>query len=401
MQQLAIQSQSHEFLVYSSSHAKQIAASAIKLLDISEKIILGTPEVDDRYDIWRVPLLDSTNQLVGETVINAMSAVVDCEKSTDRSTLIERLSNRKLKKVYNKPNLVPIFNETLDDTIILGDSEKTLKDFPSESVHLMFTSPPYYNARPGYADYCDYSDYLTCIENVVKEISRVLISGRFAVVNVAPVLIRRASRSQSSRRIAVPFDIHQIFVSAGFEFVEDIIWEKPSGAGWATGRGRRFSADRNPLQYKTVPVTEYVLVYRKKSDKLIDWFIRKHPKPEIVEKSKILGDYDVTNIWRISPARSKEHPAVFPLELAKKVVQYYSFEEDVVIDPYAGIGTTGLACIDLNRTFILCERKAEYVESMKKKILKFNSQRASKINYVNCEAPSLLALQEELFGENT
>lgn len=88
--------------------------------------------------------------------------------------------------------------------------------------------------------------------------------------------------------------------------------EKPEGAGWATRRGRRFSADRNPLQYKPVPVTEYVLVYRKKSDKLIDWLIRKHPDQDSVAESKIEDGYEVTNIWKIHPAHSKDHPAIFP-----------------------------------------------------------------------------------------
>ena len=56
---------------------------------------------------------------------------------------------------------------------------------------------------------------------------------------------------------------HRLFTKEGFDFIDDIIWVKPEGVGWATGRGRRFAADRNPLQYKPVPVTEYVLVYRK------------------------------------------------------------------------------------------------------------------------------------------
>jgi DNA modification methylase len=80
-------------------------------------------------------------------------------------------------------------------------------------------------------------------------------------------LIRRANRNEASKRIAVPFDMHRIFCEEGFDFIDDIHWVKPEGAGWATGRGRRFAADRQPLQYKAVPVTEYVLVYRKHTDK--------------------------------------------------------------------------------------------------------------------------------------
>ena len=96
--------------------------------------------------------------------------------------------------------------------------------------------------------------------------------------------------------------MHRIFSEEGFDFIDDIHWVKPEGAGWATGRGRRFAADRNPLQYKPVPVTEYILVYRKHTDKLIDWNIRNHPDQQAVKDSKITGEYEVTNLWRIHPA---------------------------------------------------------------------------------------------------
>ena len=80
----------------------------------------------------------------------------------------------------------------------------------------------------------------------------------------------------------------------GYDFIDDIIWVKPEGAGWATGRGRRFAADRNPLQYKAVPVTEYVLVFRKRTELLIDWHIRNHPNRDLVKASKIKDGYEKT-----------------------------------------------------------------------------------------------------------
>ena len=229
----------------------------------------------------------------------------------------------------------------LRNSVGLGDSEELLLQTPSESVDLVFTSPPYYNARPEYSDYIQYDEYLLKMRKIIHQCHRVLNEGRFFVINIAPVLIRRASRNESSKRIAVPFDIHRIFIEEGFEFIDDIIWVKPEGAGWATGRGRRFAADRNPLQYKSVPITEYILVYRKSTDKLIDWHIRKHPDQKRVKESRIEDGYEVTNIWKIHPAHSKKHPAIFPLELAEKVIRYYSFKNDVILDPFAGIGTVG------------------------------------------------------------
>ena len=119
-------------------------------------------------------------------------------------------------------------------------------------VDLVFTSPPYYNARPEYNDYITYEEYLLKIRKIIHNVHRVLSEGRFFVMNVAPVLIRRSNRNEASTRIAVPFDIHRIFIEEGYDFIDDILWEKPEGAGWATGRGRRFAADRGP----TIPVSK-------------------------------------------------------------------------------------------------------------------------------------------------
>ena len=269
------------------------------------------------------------------------------------------------------------------NTIGFGDSEELLKDLPSESVDLVFTSPPYYNAKPEYAEYLSYNDYLLKMQKIIHECHRVLNEGLFVVLNISPVLIRRASRNEASKRIAVPFDFHRLFIEEGFEFVDDIIRVKPEGAGWATGRGRRFSADRNPCQYKPVPVTEYVLVYRKKYERLIDWLIRKHPNQKLIKESKIADGYEVTNIWKICPAHSKDHPAIFPLELAEKVIQYYSFKNDVVLDPFGGIGTTARAALKNERRFASFELDRNYAEKMKKNILKDIGKRDIDINYIN------------------
>jgi len=300
-------------------------------------------------------------------VIDAITTIIDSSKTTTKEILENRLLGRpdavvKAKRAASDCPKISM----LANTIALGDSENLLKDTPNESVDLVFTSPPYYNAKPEYAEYLSYEDYLLKMRKIIHECHRVLNEGRFFVINVSPVLLRRASRSESSKRIAVPFDFHRLFMEEDFEFVDDIIWEKPEGAGWATGRGRRFAADRNPMQYKPVPVTEYVLVYRKKTDKLIDWLIRKHPDQEAVEASKIEDGYDVTNIWKITPAHNKVHPAVFPIELAEKVIKYYSFKKDVVLDPFAGTGTTGKAAAKLGRRFVLFEKDAKYMELIKR-----------------------------------
>jgi DNA modification methylase len=273
---------------------------------------------------------------------------------------------------------------SLRNTLAQGDAEEILQELPAESVNLIFTSPPYYNARPEYTDYISYEEYLLKIRKILHHCHRVLAEGCFFVMNVSPVLIRRANRNQASKRIAVPFDMHRLFIEEGYDFIDDIIWEKPEGAGWATGRGRRFAADRNPLQYKPVPVTEYVLVYRKHTEKLIDWNIRAHPDKKLVEESKIGDDYERTNIWRIKPAHDPRHPAIFPLELAEKVIRYYSFKGDVVLDPFAGIGTVGKAAVMLGRRFVLIEQNPEYVSIIRKEAKLWLGKDACTVLTINC-----------------
>jgi len=351
-----------KYRVTSVKEAKEIASNFIAAIELEKVISFGLPEVDDRYHIWRVPLKSGVNEPIGEIVIDARTSIIHEEKTTRREILEARLLGRDhaAAAVKTGKGAAPKISN-LRNTIGLGDSADLLLQAPAESVDLIFTSPPYYNARPEYSDYVQYDEYLLNMRKIIEQCHRILNEGRFFVINISPVLIRRPNRTSSSRRIALPFDFHRIFIESGFEFMDDIIWVKPEGAGWATGRGRRFSADRNPLQYKPVPVTEYVLVYRKKTEKLIDWHIRKHPDQALVAQSKIKDGYEVTNIWEIHPSHSKDHPAIFPLELAEKVISYYSFINDVVLDPFAGIGTVGEAACNLNRRFMLFEVNTAYV----------------------------------------
>ncbi len=367
--------------------AKQVSTVWLQRAQLQKAIGFGLPEVDDRYHIWRVPLLNSTTrQRIGEIVIDARTSLILEDKSTAPEVLEARLLGRGKDATAQSTSRAngQYSLSTLRNTIALGDSEDILQDLPAESVDLVFTSPPYYNARPEYTDYLTYEEYLLKIRKVIHNVHRVLAEGRFFVMNVAPVLIRRANRNEASHRIAVPFDMHRLFIEEGYDFVDDIIWEKPEGAGWATGRGRRFAADRNPLQYKPVPVTEYVLVYRKRTPRLIDWNIRAHPRPELVKASHIGDDYERTNVWRIKPAYDKRHPAIFPVELAEKVISYYSFKGDVVLDPFAGIGTVGKGAVKLSRRFVLIEQDATYVSIIRAEAKVWLGQEARRVLTINC-----------------
>lgn len=373
------------------AEAKNIANVWLKKIGLYRAISFGLPEIDDRYNIWRVPLVNKLDSnYIGEIVIDAITTLLDESKTTKPEILKTRILNGNGHSKLTKQNNGDKYEVSAQrNTVAMGDAEVILQEMAAKSVDLIFTSPPYYNARPEYSDYISYEDYLLKMRKIIQNCHRVLNEGRFFVINIAPVLIRRPSRSGSSKRIAVPFDFHRIFIEEGFDFMDDIIWVKPEGAGWATGRGRRFAADRNPLQYKAVPITEYVLVYRKHTDKLIDWNIRAYPDQDIVKKSKIQDGYDKTNVWKLHPAYSKKHPAIFPIELAEKVIKYYSFKTDVVLDPFAGIGTVGTAAVKLGRRFVLIELEKKYIEIIKSKVVPKLGKEAEDVLYINCLPPTI------------
>jgi DNA modification methylase len=251
----------------------------------------------------------------------------------------------------------------LKNVVVHGDTIETMKLLKDESVHLTFTSPPYYNARD-YSIYPSYKLYLEFLRNVFQEIYRITKEGRFLLLNTSPVIVPRVSRAHSSKRYPIPFDIHHYLVEMGWEFIDDIIWEKPEAS--VKNRIGGFQQHRKPLGYKPNTVTEYVFVYRKSTEKLLDWNIHQY-NDETVKNSKITEDFETTNVWKIDPCFDKIHSAVFPVELCKRVIQYYSYKNDLVFDPFGGSGTVGKTAKSLGRYFFLTEKDDKYFSYMKSK----------------------------------
>jgi len=383
------------YRVTTVAQARNIVTDWLKAIGLNNALQMGLPEIDDRHHIWRVGLRNGRKSNIGEVVINAFTTEVNPDKTTKPELLETRLLHKPELTERSRSNPSdPCPISKLRNTIGQGNCVELIDQMPTGSVDLIFTSPPYFNARPEYTEYEAYEEYLLQMRKVIHRCARVLSDGRFFVMNSSPILLRRASRNEASRRIAVPFDLHRIFIEEGFDFIDDIIWVKPEGAGWATGRGRRFAADRNPLQYKAVPVTEYVMVYRKRTDRLIDWHIRNHPDKQVVRDSKIPDGYEKTNIWRISPSTRSKHPAAFPIALAERVIKYYSFKGDVVLDPFAGSGTVGAAASKLSRRFALFEINPAYIKIMQAGVVTWLGKDSDQILWIGCEppAPSLCLL---------
>jgi len=244
-----------------------------------------------------------------------------------------------------------------------GDCLDVLASISPKSVDLVFTSPPYYNARE-YSQYLSYEEYLDFLRQVLVCLGGILKPNCILAINLSCVIEPRERRSRESKRYPIPFDVVPMAKALGYKFLDDIIWEKPDGA---SSRAVKFSHHRRPVAYKPFQVTEYVLVF-KNGNGLLDGVIRSH-SAETIRQSLVSDGYERTNIWRIGPQRVRGHPAPFPLELAEKVVSYYSYVGDIVLDPFMGSGQTGRACSKLSRRFIGIEKSSEYYELARKVFL--------------------------------
>lgn len=244
--------------------------------------------------------------------------------------------------------------------ILWGDSSKTMKNIADGDINLIFTSPPYYNARE-YSDYTNYKIYLNELKKVFTECNRILQDGRFLIVDVSPVITRRPGREYASIRYPIHFDLHNILLKAGFHFIDEIIWEKPEPS--VPNRIGGYVQTHMPLTYKPNCVTESIMVYRKNCDFLLDRNINMYTSSAHCTLNDDI--IDRSNIWKIAPASSKKHPAIFPEELCRRILKYYSFKGDVVLDPFAGIGTLGRVAYDMERIPVMCEINENYVRYMK------------------------------------
>ncbi len=244
------------------------------------------------------------------------------------------------------------------------DCAETIKKFEDGSIHLVLTSPPYFNAKD-YSSYDSVKDYMEIMEGIFSTILPKIKKSRMCVVNISPVLIPRKNRSGQSYRIPLPFYFVPMMEKIGYEFLEDIIWEKPDGS--AKNRNGGFYRHRKPVAYKPNIVTESTLVFKRPAPFLIDKVVRSY-SGDVLSESLVGNGYERTNVWKINPETKSKHPAPFPEELAEKVIRYYSYIGDTIYDPFFGSGTTGVVSERLKRNWVGSEIHKEYCEIAKKRI---------------------------------
>jgi DNA modification methylase len=242
----------------------------------------------------------------------------------------------------------------------LGDCLEVMRSIPDKSIDVVITSPPYFNARE-YSYWDNYESYLNWCDLWIKETNRILVDGGILAINSSAVITARKKRNERSIRHNIPADLYGICSNNNFWFVEELIWEKPEGA--VINRNQRFSLDRHPMQWKANPTTEKILIVQKKTTKLNDEIIKNKDTSQ-----RILGDFHRGEIFKFNPETKSKHSAPFPIDIPNIVLKYYTWANDVVLDPFMGSGTTGVACKNLERKFIGIEQDANYFEIAKKRI---------------------------------
>lgn len=227
--------------------------------------------------------------------------------------------------------------------IYLGDCLKIMSQIPKRAVSLIITSPPY-NLSLGYDSYKDnlsHEKYLEWMKKVWKESYRVLRSGGRLIINIAPTGI--------SNFIPIHIDFVNICRELGFTYRAEIIWYKQ------TIRNRTaWGSWRSPKNPHVLPSWEYVLIFHKEKPQLEGY----KSKIDITgEEFKAWSDAH----WYIPPeTQRKGHPAPFPEKLIKRLIKFYSYKEDVVLDPFNGTGTTTFVASKYNRQYIGIDVSEEY-----------------------------------------
>jgi site-specific DNA-methyltransferase (adenine-specific) len=277
-------------------------------------------------------------------------------ESHDASAFYER---------FNAPNISldeHVEAPVVVDTIFAGDARLMQKDqVVPNSVALMVTSPPYFTGKDYELDMGrghvpgTYFEYLTMLREVFSVCLNTLEPGGRMAVNVAN-LGRKPYRSLSADVISILQD------DLGMLLRGEIIWQKARGAGGSCAWGS-FRSPQNPVLRD---VTERVVVASKgRFDRAVPRRRRQElglPHVSSIETGEFLEA--TIDIWEI-PSESASrvgHPAPFPVALPQRLIELYTYEGDLILDPFMGSGTTALAAIATKRHYVGFETEAEYVE---------------------------------------
>jgi site-specific DNA-methyltransferase (adenine-specific)/site-specific DNA-methyltransferase (cytosine-N4-specific) len=250
--------------------------------------------------------------------------------------------------------------------IIFGNAEN-MKEVDSNSIHLIVTSPPYYNAPFDFPNlFNSYDEFLKLLKNVGKELIRVLKPGRYAC------FVTQDVRIEGKLYPIVSDLIHIMVYDIGFEYQDKIIWKKPEGYIRISRRSGVIIQHPYPMYYYPDNIYEEIVVFKKPGE-----FDRSSVIAEIKEKSKInisrfqnekwyLSVWDIKNV--LPHEKWSKYTAAFPEQLIERLVMLYSYYRETVLDPFFGTGTTCLVAKKLGRNCIGYEIDLELKEAIEERL---------------------------------
>ncbi|WP_458403349.1 DNA-methyltransferase [Methanobrevibacter sp.] len=231
-------------------------------------------------------------------------------------------------------------------------SSENMDEIPDDSIHLMITSPPY-NVGKDYDNDLTLDEYLDLLTCVFSETYRKLVTGGRACINIANI----------GRKPYIPLHamVIEIMLDLGFLMRGEIIWDKSASAGGSCAWGSWMSASNPVLR----DYHEYILVFSKESYSKS----RSQTKKDTIQKDDFIKW--TQSIWTFPAVNAKKigHPAPFPLELPHRLINLYSYEGDIVLDPFCGSGTTCIAAVKNKRNYIAYDINEEYVKLAQNRIL--------------------------------
>ncbi|MFZ5453682.1 MAG: DNA-methyltransferase [Thermodesulfobacteriota bacterium] len=233
-------------------------------------------------------------------------------------------------------------------------SSEMMSEIPENSVHLMVTSPPY-NVGKEYDENLTLKEYLDFLNRVWRDVYRVLVPGGRACINIANL----------GRKPYIPLHVYitQGMIEIGFLMRGEIIWNKASSASPSTAWG----SWRSPANPTLRDVHEYILVFSKED------FSRKniHKRKATISRDEFL-EY-TKSVWNFPAVSAKKvgHPAPFPVELPYRLIQLYTFEDEVVLDPFMGSGQAAIAAMRANRHYVGYEIDQNYISLATRRINQF------------------------------
>lgn len=236
-------------------------------------------------------------------------------------------------------------NKLKVDQVITGDCIEVMKRIPSDSIHLAITSPPYnvgidYNA---YYDKIEYEVYRNWLKGVWKELKRILVSGGRFALNIAPTSIKNFR--------PIHYDLARDLIDMGFIMRTEILWYKQT-----IYRRTAWGSWKTPANPHIMPSWEYVLVFSKDH-----WNLEGNPEDADITSEEFIEFSD--GFWFIQPETQRNgHPAPFPEELVYRLIKFYSYKENVILDMFGGTGTVAYVAAKTGRRFIHIDISEEYNE---------------------------------------